>query len=245
MGATDVAIPLAPFLALEQQARPGLITSHGGLWILGIGFIVFFTSRKKIYLTELHQRQQELQYEIERRSKTEQKLEDLAFKDTLTNLPNRQIFYDRLELEIKRTERKEDVKLALLFIDLDQFKQVNDTLGHHIGDELLKVVAQRLLGCVRENDTVARLGGDEFTVILSEIPSSKIATDIAEKIIKKISIPIKLYDHEHFIGASIGISIYPEDSTEKTILIRNADTAMYHAKGKGRGNFQFFSEEIN
>jgi len=173
------------------------------------------------------------------------KLEQLAFKDTLTNLPNRQLFYNRLGFEIKRTKRKKNTKLALLFIDLDQFKQVNDTLGHHIGDELLKIVAQRLLSCVREKDTVARLGGDEFTVILDDISSSKICADIAAKIITEISIPIELQEKEYFLSTSIGISLCPEDTTEKEILIRNADAAMYHAKANGRGQFQFFSEAIN
>lgn len=244
-GATDVAIPLAPFLALEQETRLDLMISHGGLWLLGAGLIGFFSYRKKVYLKELNLQHLELQHEIEKRNETEQKLEELAFKDNLTNLPNRQLFYDRLEFELKRTKRKENIKLALLFIDLDHFKKINDSLGHHIGDELLKIVAQRLLGCVREKDTVARLGGDEFTVILADITSSKISTDIAEKIIKEISIPIKLQEHEHFLGASIGISLYPEDSLKKEILIRNADAAMYHAKESGRGNYQFFSEEIN
>jgi len=280
-GATDVAIPLAPFQALEHKARFNLMLSHSALWLLGIGFIGLFSYRKKIYLTELHQQHHELKLQIGKRNlaeqqlrltstvfehtseaivitdsdalivdcnqaftditgydlsevrgknpglcksgrhdkeffktmwqaiqltgrwsgeiwdkrksgeiypkwlsinevintekevshyigvfndiskikETEQKLEELAFKDKLTSLPNRQLFYDRLEIELKRAKRKKKSKLALLFIDLDQFKRVNDTLGHQVGDHLLQIVAQRLLDCIRNKDTVARLGG--------------------------------------------------------------------------------------
>ncbi|MDH3354782.1 MAG: EAL domain-containing protein, partial [Chromatiales bacterium] len=175
---------------------------------------------------------------------TERQLEDLAYTDTLTGLPNRQLFHDRLDHELLRAHRQES-RVALFFIDLDQFKRVNDTLGHHIGDELLKEVAERLKGCVRENDTVARLGGDEFTVILSDIISSRVVADIAQKIIDLLSNPFKLGENEIFIGASIGISLYPDDGLDEELLTRNADAAMYHAKDMGRGNFQFFSEEIN
>ena len=244
-GATDIAIPLAPYQLLEQTTRLNLIISHSILWLLGISFIVFFSYRKKVYLKELHQQHTELQHEIHKRTKTEQKLLELAFKDILTKLPNRQLFYDRIDYELKRALRNENAKLALLFIDLDHFKQVNDTQGHQIGDDILKIMAQRILGCVREKDTVARLGGDEFTIILTDISSSKIASDIAENIIKELSVPVKLQSHEYFLGASIGISLFPEDSVDRDILIRNADVAMYHAKECGRGNHQFFSEEIN
>ncbi|MFK5892336.1 MAG: EAL domain-containing protein [Pseudomonadota bacterium] len=175
---------------------------------------------------------------------TEKKLENLAFRDALTGLPNRQLFHDRLSHELNHAHRQNN-KVALLFIDLDQFKRVNDTLGHHVGDELLQEVAKRLQSCVRENDTVARLGGDEFTIILADLSSSNTAADTAQKVISTISKAIILHNHELFVGASIGISLYPDDSDKEDILIRNADAAMYHAKDKGRGNFQFFSEDIN
>ncbi len=175
---------------------------------------------------------------------TERRLEELVFMDALTGLPNRQLFNDRLNQELSHAHRHES-RVALFFIDLDQFKQVNDTLGHQVGDWLLQEVAKRLQSCVRENDTVARLGGDEFTVILTDIASSKVVADIAGKIIGVISKPMSLRGHELFISASIGISLYPDDHTDKEALIRYADAAMYDAKEKGRGNFQFFSEEIN
>lgn len=175
---------------------------------------------------------------------TERKLEHLAFRDALTGLPNRQLFQDRLKHEIARTHRDES-RIALIFLDLDKFKQVNDSLGHHIGDELLQSIAKRIQNNVRDDDTVARLGGDEFTIILTSISSTSTAADIAEKIIEVVKQPIILHGHEIFIGASIGISLYPGDATSEGSMIRNADAAMYHAKETGRGNFKFFSEEIN
>jgi len=244
-GATDVAIPLEPFMILEEETRKNLIASHSGLWLLGSVFIGFFSYRKKLYLNELDQQNQVLQTEVDKRIETEKKLEELAYKDVLTQLPNRQLFYDRLEIELIRAQRNNDGKLALLFIDLDDFKKVNDTVGHHIGDELLVEVALRIKACVRAQDTVARLGGDEFTIIISEIKSSKVASDIADKIIHEVSLPITLQGCKHFIGASIGISVYPEDSSNMDILVRDADAAMYHAKENGRGNYQFYSEKIN
>ena len=182
--------------------------------------------------------------DISHLKETEKKLENLAFIDVLTGLPNRHLFHDRLAHELAYARRNKS-KVTLFFIDLDQFKRVNDTLGHFVGDELLQEVAQRLKLCVRENDTVSRLGGDEFTIILTDLFLLKPITDIANKIIDAISQPIILHDNELFVGASIGVSIYPDDGDNAQILIRNADAAMYHAKENGRGNCQFFSEEIN
>jgi len=372
-GATDVAIPLAPYYALEQKSRRVIFISHGSIWLLGSCFIIFFSLRRKMYLKNLHAQQakldninQSLQTEIEERihaetqlrltsnvfkhtseaivitdanshiidcnqaytdvtgytlaeikgknpnitssghhdkkfylsmwksintsgswtgeiwdrrkngelypqwlsvnsvknendevshyigvftdishlKETEKKLENLAFIDVLTGLPNRHLFHDRLAHELSHAHRQK-TKVTLFFIDLDQFKRVNDTLGHFIGDELLQEVAQRIKSCVRENDTVSRLGGDEFTIILTELFSPQSITDIANKIIDAVSQPINLHDNELFVGASIGVSIYPDDGENAQILIRNADAAMYHAKDNGRGNCQFFSEEIN
>lgn len=175
---------------------------------------------------------------------TEQKLEELAFTDSLTGLPNRQLLHNRLEYDLSIAHRQKS-SIALIFIDLDHFKKINDTHGHQIGDELLYEIAQRLKSCVRETDMVARLGGDEFTIILTNISSYKSVTDIAKKIIALINKPVRLHSNELFVGASIGISIYPDDSTNKETLIRNADSAMYHAKDNGRGHIQFFNEEIN
>jgi len=182
--------------------------------------------------------------DITKQKETERRLEELAFTDPLTGLANRQLFHVRLHHELTHAARKER-KLALFFIDLDQFKEVNDTLGHHIGDEILQEVARRLQENVRKNDTVSRLGGDEFTIILTDLDSYKEVSNIAHKIIDMIKEPIILQGVEHIMGSSIGISLYPDDSIDAELLIRNADVAMYHAKEKGRGNFQFFSEKIN
>jgi len=182
--------------------------------------------------------------DVSPRRLAERQLIHTATHDPLTNLVNRLLLYDRLAQELARA-RRHNRKIALINIDLDRFKRVNDTLGHFTGDQLLQEVTKRLLGCVRENDTVARLGGDEFTIILTNLSSSGVAADIALEIINSIRKAIYIQGHELFVGASIGISLYPDDSDKKDILIRYADAAMYHAKDKGRGNFQFFSEKIN
>ena len=182
--------------------------------------------------------------DISHLKETERKLQELAFTDSLTGLPNRQLLHNRLEYDMSIAHRNR-TSVALIFIDLDQFKRVNDTLGHQIGDELLYEIGQRLKLCVRETDMVARLGGDEFTIILTNLSSYKAISDIANKIIESINKPIKISDNELFVGASIGISIYPDDSQDKATLLRNADSAMYHAKENGRGYIQFFNEDIN
>lgn len=157
--------------------------------------------------------------------------------DSLTDLPNRSLFLDRLNQNLKQSKRYEN-KFALLFIDLDGFKSVNDTLGHDAGDELLIKVSERLLGCVREPDTVARLGGDEFTVILSTITTPDDAETVARKFIEKLSVPFTIKDHETQIGASIGISVYPESGDDMEILLKKADDAMFLAKKQGKNDYR-------
>ncbi|MEE9330684.1 MAG: EAL domain-containing protein [Methylophilaceae bacterium] len=179
--------------------------------------------------------------------------EDLIWKqanfDVLTGLPNRHMFHDRFKQEIKKTQRA-NLPLALLFIDLDEFKEVNDTLGHHMGDVLLKETANRLVSCVRESDTVAyidavsRLGGDEFTLILSELKDPQCVVRIAQNILKKIAEPYHLGDEVTYISASIGITLYPADSSDIDTLIKNADQAMYTAKKKGRNRFSYFTASM-
>ncbi|MBF0159190.1 MAG: EAL domain-containing protein [Magnetococcales bacterium] len=176
---------------------------------------------------------------------TEQKLEQLAYYDVLTGLPNRMLFRDRMEHEIAVAHRKNS-KAALFFVDLDRFKQVNDTLGHAAGDQLLIEVGQRIGQCVRKSDTVARLGGDEFTVILTEVVRSSVVAHVAGNIIASLSEPVQLLgDQLAYIGASIGIALYPDDGHDFETLAKNADIAMYKAKENGRGNYQFFKEEMN
>lgn len=180
---------------------------------------------------------------IERKN-SEARLKYLAHYDSLTGLPNRALFRDRLVHAIARADRDNHM-LALMFIDLDRFKTINDTLGHHVGDLLLKNVAERIRSCIREEDTAARLGGDEFTVILEHIVSPEDASSVAQKIIDELSLPLNLLGNEAYVTASIGISIYPADKTDMDGLLKNADAAMYNAKETGRNNFQFYAEEMN
>jgi diguanylate cyclase (GGDEF)-like protein/PAS domain S-box-containing protein len=163
--------------------------------------------------------------------------------DMLTELPNRQMFSDRLKQEIMKSERAH-LPLALLLIDLDEFKEVNDTLGHAMGDILLQEAALRIADCVRATDTVARLGGDEFTVVLSQLADNTRAEDIAQKILAKLAEPYHLGSKVTYISASIGITLYPNDATDIESLIKNADQAMYLSKSHGRNRFSYFTPAL-
>lgn len=160
--------------------------------------------------------------------------------DALTGLPNRRMFHERLQLEMKKTERSQ-LPMALVFIDLDHFKEINDTLGHDNGDILLKEVAVRLLHCVRSTDIVSRLGGDEFTVILSELKNAGDVARIAQQILKKMAEPFVLNQEIAQISSSIGITLYPDDGVDADTLLKNADQAMYAAKQQGRNRFNYFA----
>lgn len=160
--------------------------------------------------------------------------------DPLTGLPNRRMFHDRLQQEIRKAHRA-NLSLALMFLDLDRFKEVNDTLGHGMGDLLLKEAAQRLTHCLRETDTVARLGGDEFIVILSELDKLDSTERVAQDILQKLAEPYQLDDEVLYVSASIGITLFPEDAIEIDALIKNADQAMYAAKNAGRSRFSYFT----
>ncbi len=181
--------------------------------------------------------------DITTKKATEEQLERLAYYDSLTNLPNRLLFRDRLGQEIAAARRHAS-RVVLFFIDLDRFKYVNDTLGHAAGDELLQVVANRIKWCVRESDTVSRLGGDEFTVIIPEVDHVDQVSVIAQKIIDDLRRPIALRGQEVQIGASVGVSMFPDDGEDIDRLSRHADMALYKAKDEGRNNFQFFSAEL-
>jgi len=179
---------------------------------------------------------------------TEQKLSSeriyhLAHFDVLTNLPNRRLFNDRLLLAIQQAERYGSA-FAVMFLDLDNFKRVNDTLGHHAGDLLLQEVAQRLLGSLRKVDAVARFGGDEFAVMLEEVKDPADVKRVAQKIIEAVSAPILLEGVEVYVGVSIGVSIYPADGSSVEDIFRNSDTAMYQAKALGKNRCQFFDAEM-
>ena len=172
----------------------------------------------------------------------EEKLETMAYFDPLTHCPNRALFRDRLAREVEVSHRH-DKHFALLFVDLDRFKDVNDTLGHIVGDLLLVEIAQRIRGCIREEDTLARLGGDEFTIIIRETDGDSSVIRAAECIIQEASRPVALHGSTAKVGASIGIAIFPQDGADAETLTQSADSAMYRAKGAGRGQYYFFGEE--
>jgi diguanylate cyclase (GGDEF)-like protein len=172
------------------------------------------------------------------------RVEYLAFHDALTGLPNRSLFSKLLSQSISEANRY-GKKLAVAFIDLDRFKQINDTLGHEAGDELLREVARRFRGCLRESDVVARLGGDEFVLLLPQLADEHFVAGIGEKILAVAARPFTLLGQEFRITASIGISTYPHDGLDEQTLTRNADVAMYQAKSQGKNNFQFYSEALN
>ena len=173
----------------------------------------------------------------------EERLKFLAQHDPLTQLPNRLLLSDRLERAIQRSKR-DGSKLAVLFIDLDSFKKVNDGLGHPVGDLLLQAVAKRLTACLRSEDTVARLGGDEFLVVLGGFAGVDHISAIAGKILQALAAPFTIEDEALFIGASIGISVYPHDGEDSVSLLKNADAAMYQAKEDGRNTFRFYSGKL-
>ena len=181
--------------------------------------------------------------EIERK-RTELRLSRLAHYDPLTGLANRAFFTDDLNRALARAKRHNGV-LGLLFIDLDRFKNINDTLGHDAGDDLLREVADRIKHCVREGDATARLGGDEFTVTLEGIEAVSSAEVVAAKILRTIAAPFTLHGHEVMISPSIGIATYPAAGEDAGTLLKNADIAMYRAKEQGRNNYQIFSNTMN
>jgi len=174
----------------------------------------------------------------------QQRMEQMAFYDTLTNLANRRLFHDRLTQAIEHAIRTNRAA-ALLYLDLDNFKRVNDTLGHEIGDSLLREVAGRLKQCVRKEDTVARPGGDEFTILLNEVTTPSDAGMVAEKILNHLREPITISGHPLVVTTSIGITLLPGDGADPNVLTKNADLAMYKAKERGRNNYQFYSEDLN
>lgn len=182
--------------------------------------------------------------DISAQKKAEEQLEQMAYFDALTGLPNRTLFKDRFQHQ-EQVSRRNNSRFALMYLDLDRFKNVNDTLGHEIGDQLLVEVARRISDCVRESDTVSRLGGDEFTVILPDVYDTTAIGAVAQNIIDQLQQVFILNKHEVYIGASVGITIYPDDGLNFNSLNKNADAAMYKAKQEGRGNYCFFSKQMN
>jgi len=183
-------------------------------------------------------------HDLTLRKENENKILHLATHDSLTGLPNRMLLQDRIQQAIARAQRHPGL-VAVMFVDLDNFKTINDSLGHDIGDSLLKSVAERIARCIRDEDTVARQGGDEFIVVLDELNDPKDAADIAKKILDALGKPYSIGERELHTGASIGIAVYPMDGQRVDELLKNSDTAMYHAKDAGRNNFQFFAPQMN
>ncbi|MBU2894259.1 EAL domain-containing protein [Colwellia sp. D2M02] len=182
--------------------------------------------------------------DISDRKMAEKRIENLAFYDELTQLPNRRLFYDRIDIALASAHRNQE-KVALFFIDLDYFKDINDNYGHRVGDQLLQSIAKRLTDSIKEGDTVARLGGDEFTLLLTEIKEVSHISKICQRVIDQVRQPYHIDGHTLQVTTSIGIAVYPDDGTNETELLKNADIAMYRAKDIGRNSFQLFTPAMN
>jgi diguanylate cyclase (GGDEF)-like protein len=237
--------PLAVIAGLSQDEQLAAARHRAQIYVwravLGSALLVLFTAflgRTSWQLARSRAR------ETESKLKHAKRVEYLAYHDGLTALPNRSLFNKLLSQAISQAQRHHR-QLAVAFIDLDRFKQINDTLGHEAGDELLKDVASRLKGCLRDSDAVARLGGDEFVVLLTDLVADKYAATVAQKIIAMIAAPFFLLGQEFRVTASIGISTYPTDGLDEQTLTKNADIAMYQAKEDGKNQFQFYSEKLN
>ena len=206
-------------------------------WVLSRGMIVKRDKHgKPLRMVGTHT-------DITERKLLESKLENLAHYDSLCNLPNRTLFNDRLRLALAYAKR-EKKNLAVMFIDLDHFKEINDIYGHEAGDIVLKQVSQRLVACVRESDTVARLGGDEFVVLLPIIDNEANAILVASKIVEAVDQPIRIAQSEMHVSSSIGIAIYPQHGKDEKLLVINADMAMYQAKKNGKNQSQMFDKTM-
>jgi diguanylate cyclase (GGDEF)-like protein len=237
--------PLAIVVGLSQDEQLAAVKRDSTNYIwraaacsIGIVLLTALLGRMSWQLAQSRLRESESKLEHARR------VEYLAYHDGLTGLPNRSMFSKLLSQRISEA-RRYNRQLAVAFLDLDRFKQINDTLGHEAGDQLLQEVATRLQGCVRDSDTVARLGGDEFVVLLPELEDGKCAATVAHKVLAVIGKAFTLIGHEFRVTASIGISVYPQDGQDEQTLTKNADIAMYQAKAEGKNNFQFYSEKLN
>ncbi|MGX9568007.1 bifunctional diguanylate cyclase/phosphodiesterase [Pseudomonas sp. CFBP 5748] len=237
--------PLAVIVGLSEEEQLAAVTrqAHTYLWRAAGGslllvLLVSLLSRMSWQLVQSRLRAAEAKVAYAER------VEYLAYHDGLTSLPNRSLFSKMLAQSIREASRY-DRQLAVLFLDLDRFKQINDTLGHDAGDQLLQAVALRLRACLRASDTVARLGGDEFVILLPELSEDSYVAVTAQKVLSTIARPFNLHGQEFRITASVGISVFPRDGLDEQTLKKNADIAMYQAKQQGKNNFQFYSEKLN
>jgi len=237
--------PLSVVVGLShgEQLEPALTTKREYFWraalaslgLMGVAAILGFLSWRL---------QRTRQQAMQERVLHAQKVEYLAFHDSLTDLPNR-AYFSRLLTQSMHEARRYERQSALLFLDLDRFKHINDSLGHDAGDDLLQEIARRLSRSVRESDVVARLGGDEFVVLLPNIPDPQHVAPVADKILSACGKPFTLAGQEFRVTVSIGITLFPKDGDDEQTLMKNADMAMYHAKELGKNNFQYFSESLN
>ncbi len=229
-GGVGVAVPMKPYLDVVSGRKINTAILLGGVWVFGLTGIGLFGYRG------LHR--------VEERRSYEEQIWAQANYDKLTGLANRNLFMDRMEQALAHAQR-EGTKLVLLFIDLDRFKNVNDTRGHNFGDALLAEAGQRIKLRMREADTVARLGGDEFTVVLNDLNKVESAALVATKLINAFNDPFDIDGHQVHVSASVGLTVYPDDGADLVTLMKNADSAMYQAKEEGRGRFSFFTQQMN
>ena len=236
----DGAIGIYDDITAEHVQRESLEAEHSALAATRDALERAVAERTE----ELQAANQRLQAEISDRRQAETRAQHLADHDALTGLPNRRLLEDRLTQALAASQRNRK-QTAVMFVDLDRFKAINDSLGHAVGDLVLKEVAERLVKQLRVVDTICRMGGDEFVVVLPEIKRSSDAAHVAAKILETVAQPISVEDRELNLTPSVGISVFPDDGRDAESLIRNADAAMYHAKETGRANYQFFTEQMN
>ncbi|MDB5817444.1 MAG: diguanylate cyclase [Rhizobacter sp.] len=237
--------PLAVLVGLSEAEALGAarVDARRYVWRAGLGSLLLTAIAAALWRLSgqlAASRQRVVQEQVAHAAR----VEHLAYHDALTSLPNRSLF-SKLLGEALHDAHRQERPLAVLFLDLDRFKQINDTLGHKAGDQLLKEVSARLSGCLRETDMVARLGGDEFVVMLSDLREDRYAATVAQKILSAVARPFMLLGQEFRVTASIGISSYPADGQDEQTLTKNADIAMYQAKAEGKNTFQYYSEKLN
>jgi len=228
-GGVNVSLPIAKYLEREHKNMFIHIASYCFIWILGL--LGIYMSGREILM------------EIKKRICLEKEIKYMAYHDSVTSLPNRRMFEEHLTRELIWAERKCE-KFSLLFIDLDNFKVVNDTFGHNVGDLLLKIVAKKLKACLRKYDIVSRVGGDEFAIILSQISHLKDVDIVTKKIIDSFKLPFEIDNNELSITVSIGGVVYPEHGNDREKLLKNADCAMYHVKKIGRNGYKLYDESM-